>query len=113
MLSLWHNPPEVKTYLPIIVEQIFNDTETALLSDSGIHITEGDILITDSENSIKGSWKLHVQEVAYIEDLFEDYLEVKLQAVTANVNHWRIKNWVSVGDELKLLAHAHEEASNK
>jgi len=98
------------TYLPIIVETVAQGyPQVAHITDPGFEIVQGDILVTDSKNSKHGSWNLHVQEVAYIEDLFEDYIEVQLQAVTANASLWHIKDFIKVGDELKLLMHARPE----
>ena len=96
-----------KIYLPIIVQGVAQGyPQVAHITDPGYDLVAGDILVTDSRNSKHGSWKLHVQEVAYIEDLFESYFEVQLQAVTPDASLWHIKDFVKVGDELKLLKDA-------
>jgi len=102
---MWETIP-IDTYLPIIVKAICNDGHSIIVSDISLPITTGDILVTSAKKP-NGSWNLHVTDVVHISDIFEDYLILDISAINNAMLLWAVKDFVNIGDELKILGNAH------
>jgi hypothetical protein len=98
----FHVHIDAKYYLPIIIEEVYNFRQCIRVTDAGMKLSAGDVLIT-SANSRMGSFKLFVTEVMYMEDLFEDFVLLDISPVTGQGSIWHVSDFVEIGDELKLL----------
>jgi len=103
---IWYSDTTILEYVPIIVEAICNDGYSIQVSDSGVKLAVGDILVTSAVHKA-GSWQLYVTEVVCLSDLFEDLIILDISAVTNTTSLWAVKDLLDIGDELKLLASAH------
>jgi hypothetical protein len=108
-MKFWQSDTTVLNYVPIIVAGICNGGYSIVVTESSIHLDKGDILLTSADHKA-GSWKMHVNEVSYINDIFEDYIILEISAVTNTDTLWMVKDFVKVGDELKLLGNAARES---
>lgn len=89
-------------YYPIIVEDVYNFRNAVRVTDAGMRLSVGDVLVTSSHSKAGMSSQLHVTEVEYVEDLFEDFVLLDISPIV-NINAQHVSDIVSIGDELKLL----------
>ena len=108
-MKFWQSDTTVLKYIPIIVEAIYDDGCSLQLSDSTTHVAKGDILVTSANHKL-GSWKLMVTEISYFNDIFEDYIILKVVIVTTNGSMFKVKDFIEVGDELKILGNGARES---
>jgi hypothetical protein len=92
-----------KYYLPIIVEEIYSFRNAVRVTDAGMRLSVGDVLVTSSHSKAGISSQLYVTEVEYVEDLFEDFILLDISSIRNINSHGHISDLVSIGDELKLL----------
>ena len=107
-MKFWQSDTTVLNYTPIIAEAIYDDGCSLQVSDSTRHLTKGDIIVTSAKHK-SGSWKLMITDVSYHNDIFETYIILKVRIVTTNGTMWKVKDFIEVGDELKILENAARE----
>jgi hypothetical protein len=100
---------EAKYYLPIIVEEVYNFRQALRVTDSGLSLSAGDVLVSSINSKGGLSTQLFVTEVDYTEDLFENYVLIDVSLVTNLAGMHHVSDMIGIGDELKLFGNAHGE----
>jgi len=94
----------IQHYLPMIVLELHDTGEgiIILITDPGITLNRYDIILCTETSE-----RFFVNELHYINDLFEDFIYINI--IPISTNQQAVNGLINVNTELKLLAHAFKE----